>query len=191
MISRIMLRKGLGIGLLVSLMCVFFFQGAGAQDVANNLATANVLAALHVVATAPLDFQNVYQGVAKSVSKNAVTAGIFDISGQGNADLMLYLSLPEYIATASGDDRMTIAFGSGDCDIDTALAAQPGDPTAFVDGWQAVDPHNIMSVAGADPCLGDAGFCAIFIGGRVTPRVNQTSGAYSGDITLTVAYQGT
>lgn len=184
-------RLGMGIFSICLLFILFSSGTAQAQDVANGEAIANVLAALSVVATAPLDFQNVYQGVAKAVDKNTVQAGIFDISGQANADLMLYLSLPEYIATATGDDRMTIAFSSTDCDIDTALAAQPGDPTAFVDGWQSVDPHNIMNVAGADPCLGDAGFCAIFIGGRVTPRINQTSGAYTGDIVLTVAYQGT
>jgi len=162
-----------------------------AQDVANGQAIATVLAALQVVATSPLDFGNVYQGVAKTVDKNTASAGVFDILGAANADLLLYLSLPDYIATATGDDRMTIAFSATSCDIDTALAAQPGNPTAFVDGWQGVDPHNIMGVVGAEPCLGDAGFCAIFLGGRVIPRVNQTSGAYSGDIILTVAYQGT
>ncbi|MEZ5358593.1 MAG: hypothetical protein R3F48_07140 [Candidatus Zixiibacteriota bacterium] len=183
----------LRIGVLsICLLIIGLSSGtAQAQDVANGEAIANVLAALQVVATSPLDFQNVFQGVAKAVDKNTAFAGIFDITGQANADLLLYLSLPEYIATASGDDRMTISFSTTDCDIDTALAAQPGDPTAFVDGWQAVDPHNIMGVAGADPCLGDAGFSAIFIGGRVTPRVNQTSGAYTGAIVLTVAYQGT
>lgn len=184
-------RLGVGVISICLLILLFSAQTVQAQDVASGEAIATVLTALQVVATSPLDFQNVYQGVAKTVSKNTVQAGIFDISGQANADLMLYMTLPEYIATATGDDRMTIAFSSTDCDIDTALAAQPGDPTAFVDGWQGVDPHNIMNVAGADPCLGDAGFCAIYIGGRVTPRVNQTSGAYTGDITLTVAYQGT
>ncbi|MCK5125110.1 MAG: hypothetical protein KAR42_02545 [candidate division Zixibacteria bacterium] len=182
---------GWGIYILFFLLVLFSFDSVMAQDVANGQATALVMAALQVVATSPLDFGNVYQGVAKSVSKNIADAGIFDILGQANADLLLYLSLPEYIATVSGDDRMTIAFSSSDCDIDTALVAQPGDPTSFVDGWQGVDPHNIMNVAGADPCLGDAGFSAIFIGGRVTPRVNQTSGAYSAAIILTVAYQGT
>ncbi len=189
--TKLITRHRFTFCLLFCLLMIFSFDSVMGQEVANGQAIATVLTALQVVATNALDFQNVYQGVAKEVSKNAVTAGSFDISGQANADLMMYLSLPEYIATASGDDRMTIAFRDNDCDIDTALAVQPGDQTAFVDGWQSVDPHAIMNVAGADPCLGNAGFCAIFIGGRVIPRVNQTSGAYTGSIVLTVAYQGT
>ncbi|MEE9442188.1 MAG: hypothetical protein V3V99_05930 [candidate division Zixibacteria bacterium] len=184
-------RHGQLSAFLISILLLLVFQPAQAQDVANGSATATVLAALQVVATSPLAFGNVYQGVAKTIDKNTADAGIFDITGAANADLLMYMNLPEYIATATGDDRMTIAFSSSSCDMDTALAAQPGDPTSFIDGWQAIDPHDIMNVAGADPCLGDAGFCAIFIGGKVTPRINQTAGAYSGDIILTVAYQGT
>lgn len=189
--TKFFTRNGYLSALLISILLLVVMQPVQAQDVANGAATATVLAALNVVATSPLAFGDVYQGVAKSVDKNTVDAGIFDIAGAANADLLMYMNLPEYVATATGDDRMTIAFSSSSCDLDTALVAQPGDPTAFVDGWQAVDPHNIMNVAGADPCLGDAGFCAVFIGGKVTPRGNQTAGAYSGDIILTVAYQGT
>ncbi|MEZ5358592.1 MAG: hypothetical protein R3F48_07135 [Candidatus Zixiibacteriota bacterium] len=161
-----------------------------AQDVANGTATATVVAALTVTASSPLAFGTVYQGVPKSVSKNVAEAAVFDISGQANADLLLYLSLPEFIATASGDDRMVVSFSATDADIDTAIVGA-GDPTTFVGGWQGEDPHNLMGVAGADPCLGDAGLCAIFIGGKVIPTLDQTAGAYTGDIILTVAYQGT
>ena len=86
---------------------------------------------------------------------------------------------------------MTVVFADNVCDIDTALAAQPGDPTSFVGGWQGVNPYNLMGVAGGTPCLGDAGFCALFIGGKVVPTLDQTAGSYNGDIILTVAYDGT
>lgn len=161
-----------------------------AQDVANGTATATVVAALTVTASSPLAFGTVYQGVPKSISKNVADAAVFDISGQANADLLLYLSLPEFIATATGDDRMVVSFSATDADIDTALVG-PGDPTTFVGGWQGEDPHNLMGAAGGDPCLGDAGLCAIFVGGKVIPTLDQTAGAYTGDIILTVAYQGT
>lgn len=161
-----------------------------AQDVANGTATATVVAALTVTASSPLAFGTVYQGVPKSISKNVADAAVFDITGQANADLLLYLSLPEFIATSTGDDRMTVSFSATDADIDTALVGA-GDPTTFVGGWQGEDPHNLMGAAGADPCLGDAGLCAIFIGGKVIPTLDQTAGAYTGDIILTVAYQGT
>ena len=162
-----------------------------AQDVATGLVTATVVTPLTVTATNPLAFGTVYQGVPKSVDKNTADAAVFDVAGQANADLLLYLSLPEYLGTVSGDDRMTIVFADNVCDIDTGLAAQPGDPTSFASGWQGEDPHNLMGVAGGTPCLGDAGFCAIYIGGRVIPTLDQTAGSYTGDIILTVAYDGT
>jgi len=161
-----------------------------AQDVANGTASATVVAALTVTASSPLAFGTVYQGVPKSVSKNVAEAAVFDITGQANADLLLYLSLPEFIATSSGDDRMTISFTATDADIDTGIVGA-GDPTGFVSGWQGEDPQNLMAVAGAEPCLGDAGLCAVYIGGKVIPTLDQTAGAYTGDIILTVAYQGT
>ncbi|MEE9442190.1 MAG: hypothetical protein V3V99_05940 [candidate division Zixibacteria bacterium] len=178
--------------IILALIAVLISNSAiMAQDVANAQITATVVTALTVAATSPLAFGTVYQGVPKSISKNVADAAIFDIAGQANADLLLYLSLPEFVATATGDDRMTVVFGATVADIDTALAAQPGDPTSFTDGWQAEDPHDLMAVAGATPCLGDAGFCAIFIGGKVIPTLDQTAGAYTGDIILTVAYDGT
>lgn len=161
-----------------------------AQDVANGIAMANVVTALTVIASSPLDFGDVYPGVAKTVDKNTAAAGVFDILGYANADLMMYLSLPEFLATATGDDRMTIAFADNSSDIDTALVG-PGDPAAFVGGWQGVDPHDLMGVVGADPCLGDAGRAAVYLGGKVTPSARQTAGPYTGDIVLTVAYKGT
>lgn len=178
---------------LVALLLAIVFGSTSvmAQDVANGQITATVVTALTVTATSPLAFGTVYQGVPKSISKNIADAAIFDIGGQANADLLLYLSLPEFVATSSGDDRMTVVFSATDADIDTALAAQPGDPTSFVSGWAGEDPHNLMGVAGGTPCLGDAGFCAIFVGGKVIPTLDQTAGAYTGDIILTVAYQGT
>lgn len=185
------MRRNIGHIVLMVMLAVSIGAGASAQDVATGQITATVVTPLTVVATSPLAFGTVYQGVPKDVDKNTADAAIFDISGQANADLLLYLSLPEFLATATGDDRMTVVFNDNVCDIDTALAAQPGDPTSFTGGWQGEDPHNIMGVAGETPCLGDAGFCAIFIGGRVVPTLDQTAGAYTADIILTVAYDGT
>jgi len=118
-----------------------------AQDVANGSATATVVTPLTVTATSPLAFGTVYQGVPKSVSKNSADAGVFDITGQANADLLLYLSMPEFLATATGDDRMVVSFADNTLDIDTA-GVGAGDPTAFAGGWQGEDPQNPMAVAG-------------------------------------------
>lgn len=178
--------------ILTVLITVVMLAGSSAmaQDVANGSATATVVTPLTVVATSPLAFGIVYQGVPKTVDKNTAEAAVFDITGQANADLLLYLSLPEFIATSTGDDRMVIAFADNTLDIDTAGVAA-GDPTAFAGGWQGEDPENPMGVAGGEPCIGDAGYCSLYLGGKVIPTLDQTAGAYTGDIILTVAYQGT
>ncbi len=189
---RVYSRKNWGlIVAALAMVCLFWgTSSVSAQDVANGQITATVVSALTVAASSPLAFGTVYQGVPKSISKNVAEAAVFDITGQANADLLIYASLPEFVGTATGDDRMTVVFSATDADIDTALVGA-GDPASFVGGWQGEDPHNLMGVAGGDPCLGDAGLCAIFIGGKVIPTLDQTAGAYTGDIILTVAYQGT
>ncbi len=156
-----------------------------AQDVANGSATATVLTALSVTATAPLAFGNVLQGVPKTVSKAAAEAGIFTIGGAANAGIAMYMQLPDYVVLADGSDRMVIAFAVTDANVDTTGG---GDPTAFVaaDGYADQDPHNLPSGAN----LSDAGAANIYLGGRVNPTVDQTAGAYSGEIVLTVAYNG-
>jgi len=163
---------------------------AMAQDVATGQVTATVVTPLTVLASSPLAFGTVYQGVPKSIDKNTADAAVFDITGQANADLLLYMSLPEFMATSTGDDRMVIAFHDNVCDIDTAGVGL-GDPTAFVSGWQGEDPQNLMGVAGETPCLGNAGYCSIYMGGKVIPTLDQTAGSYTADIILTVAYDGT
>jgi hypothetical protein len=156
-----------------------------AQDVANGTATATVLTALTVTATAPLAFGNVLQGVPKSVAKDDAAAGIFTINGAANAGVAMYMQLPDYVVLADGSDRMVIAFGITDANVDTTGG---GDPTAFVaaDGYIDQNPHNLPNGAN----LSDAGAANIFLGGRVVPTVDQTAGAYSGEIVLTVAYNG-
>ncbi len=157
-----------------------------AQDVATGSATATVLTALAVTSVAALAFGNVYQGVAAAIANSNASAGIYAITGQGNAGISIYMALPEYVALADGSDRMTIAFSATDASVDTMGA---GDPTTMVaaNGWQNIDPHNFPAAAE----VGVGGTTSIYLGGKVVPTVNQTAGAYTGDIVLTVAYNGT
>jgi hypothetical protein len=162
---------------------------ASSQDVAVGQATATVLTVLSVTATSPLAFGDVYQGVPKTIAKNTATAGEFTITGEADANIAVYMQLPDYLATdaasGSGDDRMVIAFSTTDCNIDTTGA---GDPTGFVavDGWIDQDPHNVTSAT----TVGSAG-TNIYLGGTVQPSVDQKAGDYEADIVLTVAYTGT
>jgi hypothetical protein len=177
---------------MIGLVAVLALFAAGpavmAQDVATGSATATVLTALTVTATQALDFGDVYQGVPKSISKNdAASAGIFDITGAANSTLALYMQLPDYVSLSDGTDRMVISFSATDADVDTALAALPGTPASFTGGFADQDPHNLPD----NSTTGDAGYCSIYLGGRVNPSVDQKTGAYSADIILTVAYDGT
>ncbi len=92
---------------VIAMTMVLTPAGLMAQDVAVGTATATVLAALQVTAGQALDFGNVYQGVAKSVAKNDASAGVFTIAGQSLSQVSIYMQMPEFMATASGDDRMS------------------------------------------------------------------------------------
>ncbi len=172
----------IGLGIL-GLTLMMNPSSVKAQDVATGSATATVQAILAVTATASLVFGNVFQGVAATIANTSAAAGIFTITGQGLAGLSLFLALPEFMATATGDDRMAISFSSTDASIDTTGNV---DPTSFGVGFANVDPHSLPA---AD--VGGGGTSALFLGGTITPSINQTAGAYTGDIILTVAYDGT
>lgn len=177
--------RKLNVGLALVLAIGFAVSPSlvNAQDVTNGSATATVLQALVVAAPNALAFGNVYQGVAKSIANNNAAAGVFTIAGSGDAVISIYMQLPEFMATASGDDRMTVAFSTTDASVDSTANV---NPAAFGSGWQNTNPHAFPTTT----ALGPDGDAAIFLGGRVIPSVNQKAGAYSADIVLTVAYTG-
>ncbi len=171
---------------IVAIIVLSLSRSVSGQDVANGLALANVLTGLSIVSVQDLDFGDVLQGVAKNVPNNdALNSGIFMISGEGGAGISVYITLPAYLSTATGDDRMTVGFGITDCSIDSTGNI---DPSSFGDGWQDINPFNLpgnLVVGSAGPNI-----TAIFLGGRVIPSVDQISGPYSADIIVTVAYTG-
>jgi hypothetical protein len=156
---------------------------AMAQDVAVGTASATVLATLSVTATSALAFGNVYQGVAKVVPKNDASAGVFTLGGQASAQVTIYMQMPEYLQ-GPGNDRMVIAFGTTDVNIDTTANVNPTTPGAG--GYPNRDPHNLPTVQ----LRVLDGSCHLFLGGKVIPSVNQAAGAYTADIVVTVAYNG-
>jgi hypothetical protein len=179
--------------LLVAVLAVLFVVSPSmvrSQDVANGSATATLLAALQVAAPNALAFGNVYQGVAKSVANNEASAGVFTIQGAANAQISIYMQLPDYLAGGTGNDRMVVAFSTTDATVDSVAAAGPvanTDPTSQGGGgWPNTNPHAFPAATQ----LGGDGFASIYLGGKVIPSVNQTAGAYQADIVLTVAYTG-
>ncbi len=160
-------------------------SGVLAQDVAVGSATATVQAVLAVTATAALAFGTVYQGIPKSIANNNASAGIYTIAGQGGAGVSVYMQLPDYLNTSTGDDRMVVSFSTSDASMDSTNNV---DPASFGSGWQNTNPHTFPSAA----TVGTVGQnqSAIFLGGKVIPSVDQAAGAYTADIILTVAYNG-
>jgi hypothetical protein len=171
--------------LVAAVLLVVPSGSAWAQDVATGEALATVLAALAVTATQPLDFQNVFQGVAKIQDQtDDALSGIFSITGEGSAGVSVYLVLPQYIALASGSDRMTIAFRTTDCTVDT-MNVTPST-VVVADGWVDVDPNNLPNTL----VVGQGGQTNVYLGGRVIPAVDQAAGNYAGDVICNVAYTG-
>ena len=174
--------KLLGIG--VVMMALIIPSTASSQDVAVGQATATVLSVLTVTATSALAFGNVYQGVPKTIAKDNAAAGIFRITGEEDAVIAIYMQLPDYLSTSTGDDRMVISFTTTDLNVDTTAANAPAGFVA-ADGWANQDPHNVTSSADIGSTATD-----LYLGGEVIPSVDQAAGAYTGDIVLTVAYTG-
>jgi hypothetical protein len=157
-----------------------------AQDVATGQALASVLASLSVTAVQPLDFGQVYQGVAKIQDEtDDALSGIFSIAGAGSAGISVYLTLPQYMALPDGSDRMTVAFGTTDAAVDT-MNLTPSTVAAG-DGWIDQDPNNLPG----NLVVGQGGQTNLYLGGRVIPSVDQAAGNYTGDIICQVAYTGT
>jgi hypothetical protein len=176
------------VGVAVAACAVIGLLGpstAMSQDVAVGTATATVYATLTVTSTAPLDFGNVYQGIAKSIGNNSVDAGVFRVSGQASSVVSIYMQLPEYLAGGVGNDRMVIAFSTADASVDSTGA---NSPTTMVGGrgWLNINPHAFPAAT----VIGSGGNTDIYFGGKVIPSVNQTAGSYTADIVLTVAYTG-
>lgn len=157
---------------------------AAGQDVAVGSATATVVTTISVTASSPLAFGDVMQGVPSSVANNNSSAAIFEITGQGGSGADLYLQLPEYLTLSDGSDRITITFNSTDASVDTTGAGDPATMDASK-GWQNTNPYNLPAAA----VIGAAG-TDVYLGGKVIPSPNQKAGSYSGDIVLTVAYNG-
>jgi hypothetical protein len=177
-------HRALIMTIAITTMIVASNSQVSAQDVAVGQATATVQTILSISATASLAFGTVYQGIPKTIAKNTASSGAFAISGQALSGISIFMQLPEYMATSTGDDRMPTAFSTTDATVDSTGNANPATPGAG--GWPNVNPRNLPTTT----VLGGGGSTYIFLGGKVLPSPNQKAGAYTGDIIVTVAYTG-
>lgn len=179
-------NKYLSAFLIASLLTIFSFeQFSLAADNDTRSASGTVVTAITVAATQSLQFGNVLQGVPKTIGNNDDdSSAIFTITGDVSAGILLNVILPEYLTLAGGSDRMTILFDAASLSIDTIGTATP---STVVGTFVNINPRAIPS--GVD--IGSSGTSKIFLGGKVVPSINQKAGAYSGDLVLSVTYDGT
>jgi hypothetical protein len=184
------LRIVLALAVIVAMSC----GNVLAQDAANGQATATVQTALTVAADQNLVFGNVFPGVSSEVLYEDANGAVFTVGGEANAEVTMEFILPTYMSTTTGD-RMTIAFASDYCGIDTtgeltaAAFHTADDPN---DGFHHENPRDLSSgtLGGAITIGGTSGNTNVFLGGKVIPSINQPAGSYTGDILLMVQYTG-
>lgn len=180
--------SGLRLTVIVLLCLVLLASSqAEAQEVGVGSATATVLAALTVVASQALAFgASVLQGVPVTVGPGDAACGHFTITGATASEISVNLQLPDYLwlGTAGSEDRLVIAFTGTDLIVDPLAAGVPGTPSGSA--LAASSPYNVADVA---PDAG-TGTVHLFLGGTISPAVDQRVGAYSADIVCTVAYTG-
>ena len=139
---------------------------AAPSNTAQLTATAQVLAPIDVSFVSDLNFGDVLPGVTTTVAAGDVAAGQFTVTGATNQDVILDFNLPSDLT--GGGDPIPVSFtaGWGDDGVDASI-----DPTT--------DPTvNLGTTLDID----------VFLGGEVTPAIDQAAGTYTGTVTLTGTY---
>jgi hypothetical protein len=163
----------LAAGLFVGAVCAM-------PVAAQSSAMASISAIAHVSGISPLtaagvndlDFGAVSAGTPKSPTSLAANAGRFNLAGQPTTPVSVSFTLPT-VLTGTGSATIPITFSATDGLLWTPY---PGTYTTFNPNapfFTTTDSHGALVIG---------------IAGTVSPPANATTGAYSGTITLTVAY---
>jgi hypothetical protein len=160
--------------ILTTVLVAFAVIAYAQPNNADILATATVQSPITVAGVSPLEFGDVLPGVSLSIERTVAAAGKFTVTGQGSANVYLNFTLPEDLIGPAAAE-LPITFSA--TDAGTSTTDDQGTATAF-------DP----STPNYERTLSAGGALSVWIGGTVSPTVNQGSGAYSADITLTVTY---
>jgi len=159
--------------------CLLLFTApvaAQATATANINATATIVGVTPLAATGvnDLDFGAVVAGFPASpdVANLASQAGRFDVTGEPDAPVSVDFTLPTELT------------GPGPVPIPITFAAVDGlEWTTFPTAYTTFDPNFPHFTA-----IDAAGNLTVGITGTINPDVTVISGAYSGTVTLTVAY---
>jgi hypothetical protein len=137
----------------------------------SAVANVNGIAPLTAAGVSDLLFGTVIAGTPKTVTAVA-EAGRFNISGQPSAPVSVSFTLPT-VLTGAGSATIPITFGSTDGILFGTYPAVAG----------TFNPNAVSF-----PSLSGTGNLSLGIAGTVSPALGTTTGAYTGTITLTVAY---
>ncbi len=159
---------------LFAAAAVLSLPALGAAQVSESVqASANVLTPLTVTAGEDLRFGDVFPGLNLEVlPTDASRRGGFSVAGAAGQQVSLAFALPSTLS-GPGGATLPIVFSATSARWENGASSESFDP----DG-------------GTNANLSGAGSVGVFIGGEVQPAVSQVEGAYSGTITLTVAYTG-
>lgn len=138
---------------------------------ASITATANVFRPITISGARNLDFANVFPGVNKTVAIAAATSGRFDIVAEASQAVTLTFALPSTLA--NGANSLVIGSWTG-C----------WNGTNSTSGCTTFTPSGTASNA----TVGGATNLYVFVGATVSPTAAQIAGAYTGTVSLTVAY---
>ncbi|MEO5799440.1 MAG: hypothetical protein ABIZ70_09730 [Gemmatimonadales bacterium] len=138
---------------------------------ASITATATVFRPITISGARNLDFANVFPGVNKSVAVSAATSGRFDIVAEASQAVSLTFALPTTLA--SGVNSLAIGSWNG-C----------WNATNSTTGCTTFTP----SASASNATVGGATNLYVFVGATVLPTAAQVAGAYTGTVSLTVAY---
>lgn len=146
---------------------------AEAQSVSSTMTlSARVRQTITVTPQRNLDFGSVVSGVPKTVAVSDATAGRFRVRGENGAAVLLSFTLP--VNLVSGANLLPIGTWTG-----------YWNQSAATNGGTAFTPSSGPTAA---TLSNGAGQLFVYIGGQVSPAVNQPGGLYSATITLTVDY---
>ncbi|MBU8933458.1 MAG: hypothetical protein KOO62_05570 [candidate division Zixibacteria bacterium] len=180
------------LAIAIGLMVLVSASTGSAQQAVTGTADGTVLSAIVLAAGTNLEFGDIFPGVPKTVARTATggdtTAAIFTITGEAGAGVTAQFMLPEYLSSSAGA-QMNITFSSTDMAIDTTNSKTP--LTVVVgDGWVDEDPRSFPAALVIGGTEGPTVITSVFLGGKVIPSMYQPSGTYSGDIVLSVSYNG-
>ena len=132
--------------------------------------TATVNAVISVTTDANLVFGNVVKGVPKTVLSTEANAAAFTITAEPSTPTVLTVTFPSNLVNGANNLPFT-----GETPVYNSTQTQTG-ATAY------------GSLTGGTASTNASGNLYVYIGGTVSPAVNQASGNYSGTINVSVVY---